>query len=332
MTLRLYDKKMGRAIVERDYPHVYFLNDSGIKESTTYLKPPFGNGFYHEICFENIHIGFGNIALENSLSLYFEADIESVEMHFTLKGKSSAVSENFGDKVSFESHQHNIIYAHQMCGQMEFDGPDMQILEINLAPDFFKRFLPEDSELFNVFRNAIDKRHSSLINPDHSRISLEMYQILSDIINCDRKGTFKRIYLEAKVAELLLLQLEQLVKETSSTSSLLRKDEEKIYAVRDFIVNNLNQNCSLIDLAHQVGTNEFTLKKGFKELFGTTVFNFWSDTKMKQAKKMLLEGDLNINEISELVGYKNPRHFSAAFKRKYHIIPSQLKKMNGVSH
>ncbi|WP_185287953.1 AraC family transcriptional regulator [Chryseobacterium lactis] len=98
------------------------------------------------------------------------------------------------------------------------------------------------------------------------------------------------------------------------------------------MVNNLNQNCSLIDLAHQVDTNEFTLKKGFKELFGTTVFNFWSDTKMEQAKKMLLEGDLNINEISELVGYKNPRHFSTAFKRKYHVIPSQLKKMNGVSH
>jgi hypothetical protein len=166
--------------------------------------------------------------------------------------------------VSFESYQHNIIYAHRMSGQMEFGGQDMQILEINLAPDFFKRFLPENSELFNVFRNAIDKQHSSLISPDHSRISLEMYQILNDIMNCDRKGIFKSSYLEAKVAELLLLQLEQLVKETSSASSLLRKDEEKIYAVRDFIVNNLNQNCSLIDLTHQVGTNEFTLKRGLR--------------------------------------------------------------------
>ncbi|WP_131799195.1 helix-turn-helix transcriptional regulator, partial [Chryseobacterium contaminans] len=129
-----------------------------------------------------------------------------------------------------------------------------------------------------------------------------------------------------------LLQLEQLFKGKSSPSSLLKKDEEKIYAVRDFIVNNLDQNCSLIDLAHQVGTNEFTLKKGFKELFGTTVFNFWNDSKMEQAKKMLLEGDLNINEISELVGYKNPRHFSTAFKRKYNLIPSKIKNINGIPH
>lgn len=88
-----------------------------------------------------------------------------------------------------------------------------------------------------------------------------MYRLLNDIMSCDRKGIFKRIYLEAKVSELLLLQLEQLFHASSAVSSLAKKDEEKIYAVRDYIVNNLNADRSLNDLAHQVGTNEFTLKK-----------------------------------------------------------------------
>ncbi|MCS3532841.1 helix-turn-helix transcriptional regulator [Chryseobacterium sp. JUb7] len=324
MTLRLYDEKIGRTLIERKYPNTYFLNDGDIKECITYLKPPYGTGFYHEICFGSVHIGFGNVALADKLLLYFETDFDSVEMHFTLKGKSSAMSENFHKTVTFDSYQHNIIYAHQMRGKMEFDGREMQMLEINLAPAFFKKFLPEDSDLFNSFRAAIDRQDSCLINPDHSRISLEMYQILNDIMYCDRKGIFKRIYLEAKVAELLLLQLEQLFI-NESTSSLSHKDEEKIYAVRDYIISNLNKNCSLVDLAHQVGTNEFTLKKGFKELFGTTVFNFWNDTKMEHAKKMLLESDLNINEISDLIGYKNARHFSTAFKKKYNVIPSKIK-------
>lgn len=332
MKVRIYDDKIGGTLIERKYPDVFFLNDGEITECTTSLKPPYGNGFYHEICFENVHIGFGNVSLENKVLLYFEADFESVEMHFSLKGKSAALSENFNNKVCFESYQHNIIYAHQMSGQMEFDGHEMQILEVNLAPAFFKKFLPEDSDLFNTFRNAIEKQYSCLINPDHCRINLEMYQVLNDIIHCDRKGIFKRIYLEAKVAELLLLQLEQLFKNKSSHLSLPKKDEDKIYAVRDFIVNNLNESCSLIDLAHQVGTNEFTLKKGFKELFGTTVFNFWNDMKMEEAKKMLLEGHLNINEISDIIGYKNPRHFSSAFKKKYNLIPSKLKNTNGISY
>lgn len=82
--------------------------------------------------------------------------------------------------------------------------------------------------------------------------------------------------------------------------------------VRESILENLNNACSLIGLSHRVGTNGFTLRKGFKELFGTTVFGFWTDSKMYQAKLMITEQDMSISEVSESIGYKNPRHFSAA--------------------
>lgn len=59
-------------------------------------------------------------------------------MHFALKGKSVATSQNFRNIVKFDSYQHNIIYAHHLQGKMEFYGPDLHILEINLAPEFFK--------------------------------------------------------------------------------------------------------------------------------------------------------------------------------------------------
>ncbi|NIF06219.1 helix-turn-helix transcriptional regulator [Chryseobacterium sp. Tr-659] len=324
MTLRLYDESFEKVLMEKSYPDTYYVNDGDIQECITRLIPPYGNGFYHEICFTNVHISFGNIALPHKLQFYVESDFDTVEMHFALKGKSKAISGNFRNIVEFDSYQHNIIYAHHLQGKMEFDGPDMHVLEINLAPDFFKKFLPEQSGLFDIFRNSIEKQNSSLIHPDHQRISLEMYQILNDIIHCDRKGTFKRIYLEAKVSELLLLQLEQLFDEASVKSSLHKKDVEKMYAVRDYIISNMTSDYTLNDLAQQVGTNEFTLKKGFKELFGTTVFGFWNDLKMDQARKLLLESDLNISEISDIIGYKNARHFSAAFKRKFNILPSKI--------
>ncbi len=325
MTVRLYDENFGNMLMERDYPSSYFLHDGGIQEFTTQLIPPYGNGFYHEISFTHVHITFGNIVLNKPLQLYLESDFDSVEMHFTLNGKSKAVSGNFRKTVVFDSYQHNIIYAHNMEGRMEFEGPEMYVFEINLAPEFFKKFLPEHSGLFEIFRNSIDKQNSSLLQPEHHLITHEMYQILNDIIHCNRKGTFKRIYLEAKVNELLLLQLEQFFDDRLLPSSLQKKDIEKMYAVRDYIVKNLNADSSLNDLAHLAGTNEFTLKKGFKELFGTTVFGFWNDLKMDQAKRMLLDSDLNISEISDHIGYKNPRHFSSAFKRKFNILPSQLR-------
>jgi len=120
--------------------------------------------------------------------------------------------------------------------------------------------------------------------------------------------------------------LEQLNEAKSTSTSLKKSDIDKIYAVREYLLENLDTTCSLMNLALHVGTNEFTLKKGFKELFGTTVFGFWNDAKMEQAKTMLTEQQMTVGEVSYHTGYKDQRHFSAAFKRKYGLLPSQLKK------
>jgi len=123
-----------------------------------------------------------------------------------------------------------------------------------------------------------------------------------------------------------MLQLEQISEHHCYTFCTLKKaDVEKMYQAKEFILKNLSTPCSLINIAQQVGTNEFTLKKGFKEVFGTTVFGFWNDVKMQEAKRLLLENKMNVSEVSEQIGYKNPQHFSTAFKKYFGTSPSQLK-------
>ncbi|AIM35238.1 AraC family transcriptional regulator [Sphingobacterium sp. ML3W] len=326
MTLKLFDNDLSNILIEKEYPDPFLYLEGGIMESTTYLKHPIGKGEYKEIYFEGVHIGFGSASLSDRILLHFESDFETIEMHFALKGKSTAMSETFNKSISFEAHHHNIIYANGMCGKMQWECGDFQLCEINLSPKFFKKFLPQDSALFDEFRNVIEKGNSGLLSNYNSHISHQMYQIIDEIMNCNRQGIFKRMFLEAKVIELLLLQFEQFSDPLIFNTTLRRSDVDKVYAVREFILGNLTSACSLIDLAHKVGTNEFTLKKGFKELFGTSVFAFWNDTKMEEAKLLLTEQNMNITEVSYAIGYKNQRHFSTAFKKKYGILPSQLKK------
>ena len=134
------------------------------------------------------------------------------------------------------------------------------------------------------------------------------------------------MFIEAKVIELLMLQLEQISANACDTFCNLKKvDVEKMYAVKEIILKNIVTPISLIDLAQQVGTNEFTLKKGFKEVFGTTVFGFWNDLKMQESKTLLFEQKLSVSEVSARIGYKNPQHFSTAFKKYFGISPSQLR-------
>lgn len=323
MTLRLYDLKHKHIVVEKEYPTSFFDTPDGtVKESITHLDSFMGRGYYKEIYFDGVHIGIGNVRLTQPVLLGFESDFETIEMHFTLKGSSRAQTSQFDQPISFDAHSHNILYTNGLGGRMQWESEDFHLCEINLRPEFFKRFLPSDHHLFDRFRQAVEKGKSSLLHPEHHIINHEMHQILNQIIHCDKKGIFKRLFLEAKVIELLLLQLEQFYGESHYQGSLKKQDLDKIYAVRDFMLDNLDCTYSLVDLAHQVGTNDFVLKKGFKELFGTTVISFWTNQKLEYAKKLLTDNNLNISEISDSIGYKNQRHFSTAFKKKYGVSPS----------
>ena len=48
--------------------------------------------------------------------------------------------------------------------------------------------------------------------------------------------------------------------------------------------------------------------------------------RMKKASELLEKGQLNISEISYMVGYKNPKYFSKSFQKKFEETPSQYQK------
>jgi AraC family transcriptional regulator, transcriptional activator of the genes for pyochelin and ferripyochelin receptors len=79
---------------------------------------------------------------------------------------------------------------------------------------------------------------------------------------------------------------------------------------------------SLLTLARQVGLNDFKLKRGFRQVFGTTVFGYLHEHRMERARQLLEERRLNVTAVACTVGYANPSHFAGAFKRKFGVNPS----------
>jgi AraC-like DNA-binding protein len=78
-----------------------------------------------------------------------------------------------------------------------------------------------------------------------------------------------------------------------------------------------------------VGTNECTLKNGFKRLFGDTVFGYLFDYRMEMARNYLLDTGKTMQEIAELVGYEYHSHFTTAFKRKFGVSPQEYRGRKG---
>ncbi|GAA4800125.1 AraC family transcriptional regulator [Olivibacter ginsenosidimutans] len=321
--LELADVK--EMMLEHIYPDNNNPFSGPIKEHHLSVQEKLINLNYHEIYFDGIHIGYGDLHLQSKTFLHFEMDHETVEMHFTLIGNTACTLKSIQNKTyGFCSNQHNLIYTPGIKGQLDFNSANCKILEVNLSPRVLEKYLL-DTDAFFPFLRQIRSQNLALLGQHHLTITQEMMQVIQAITSCSKTGTFKKMYLEAKVIDLLLLQLEQFASHDCNEFCVLRpRDIEKMHHARDIIFNNIRSPLSLRQLALEIGSNEFTLKKGFKTLFGTTVFGMINDLRMQYARQLIVEGNLSLKQISEQVGYKNISHFTSSFKRKFGLTPGRF--------
>lgn len=92
-----------------------------------------------------------------------------------------------------------------------------------------------------------------------------------------------------------------------------------------FIQDNLNQPPSLETLCTRFSLGRTYLSRIFKEATGSSPVDYWIHAKIKEAKKLIREGNLNITQISEILGYSGIHHFTRMFKRITGMSPTDYK-------
>ncbi|WP_461643109.1 helix-turn-helix domain-containing protein [Labilibaculum euxinus] len=172
---------------------------------------------------------------------------------------------------------------------------------------------------------------SFCMHKNHMSSNCDMNLIISQIKNAKLMGKTCHLYTQAKVMELLALQLQQLENKRNSLPCLccLKKNElDKIHEAKNLLLSDINTPPTILDLSRNIGMNEKKLQNGFKEVFNQTVYGCLFDHKMNLARQFLLDTDKTIFEIALECGYEYASHFTTAFKRKYGISPKQFKRLN----
>jgi AraC-like DNA-binding protein len=148
------------------------------------------------------------------------------------------------------------------------------------------------------------------------------------LLNHNYTDTFENIFINAQTQILLLYSLECMLgeRETAFSCKFLANeaDREKIVKAREVLLQHIGEPLTIKALSRKVAINECYLKKGFKELFGTTIFDFYQSQRMEHAKYLLYEKGLSVTEVSGLLGYSSISHFSTAFKKHTGIKPCEL--------
>lgn len=242
-----------------------------------------------------------------------------------------------GDHLDARTEVGNLEYALYGSGitpkQTMICSGQFPIVEvtIEMEPEALTAFVGRQGELPSEFQHLI----GSTNQPSYARVgslSPTMQGVLWQVLRCPYQGMTKRMYLESKALEVAALMLEQEREAQQgrraasqipqgSTIALKPDEVDRIHLAREILLRNVEQPPSLMELARQVGLNDNSLKRGFKQVFGQPVFAYLLNYRMEQAQQLLMAGELKVGEVMQRVGFRSRKYFAEAFRKKFGVNP-----------
>lgn len=133
-----------------------------------------------------------------------------------------------------------------------------------------------------------------------------------------------RFWVEGQGLSLLGLFLES-QKQLPETMELTASDRLKLLRAKDMLLANLSKAPLLSELAEHSGLSLLKLKRGFKALFGNSVYGLFMAERMHEAKRRLAASALTVTEVAMDLGYTNVSHFAAAFRKQIGVTPASIR-------
>lgn len=161
-------------------------------------------------------------------------------------------------------------------------------------------------------------------------LCVKSYDLLKGLMNHPYTDSMANIFTNAQTQMLLLHAMECMAGDGPQCESFNCKfldneeDRKKIALAREVLLQHIGEPLTIRELSRKAAINECYLKKGFKEMYGTTIFDFFQTQRMEHAKYLLYEKGLTVTDVSNLLGYSSISHFSTAFKKHTGLKPCEL--------
>lgn len=153
----------------------------------------------------------------------------------------------------------------------------------------------------------------------------ELYKIIGKVI-----GEWKKNRNEKEKVKLLQSEVKKLKKEKQIDYKSNYDSEKYSKSVRNvlsYIEENYHQDISLESAAAEVFMNKNYLSSLFCNEMGVGFTKYLSDFRLKKAKILLRETELNINEIANMTGYATANYFVRVFKKQENCTPKEYRIM-----
>lgn len=254
-----------------------------------------------------------------------------IGFHFCLAGSETFKGDGIKGRIHLRQDTSGFAVARNGW-QYQAESPadqNVSIVCIGLSPTAFREIVYANnmhlpSALYSVCEDNLPE-FESLSRPSTPQIRWVLQQTVNSSLSLSQRP----LYFEAKSLELIDLIIDSFNRTNRGNNTATHfqpVDIDRIYYAREVMQKNLSNPPCLFDLAKISGMNHCKLNRGFKALFGNTVFGCLREMRLEKARQLLRTGEMNVTEVSNSVGYSCLSHFAKAFKAQYHISPRSCLK------
>ena len=315
------------------------LDSSGYDSFTRSLDVAHSN-YDQRVCELVLHPGF-SMVIANNVSPDPEPKSFSFRkspITFSVSLSGHGVVTFFGDsekKVHVCDNDLYIGYAPNSCGETVSMGNQnhnnvMLMVDTQFLRDLFGagsiRSLP--ANYIDMILKAEDVLHAESLPAPPQAIAMA-----NRVVQSTLPPELFKVFACGVGMEMLCIILDHLrTSKERKKVSLSQDDISKLNQVRTILEREIVTPPSIQELCKEVGINEFKLKRGFKQTFGTTVFGYLQKQRVKTAYLSITNDGKNVSECAWDVGYTNVSHFIAAFKKHFGVTPGAVAKESRIKN
>jgi AraC family transcriptional regulator, transcriptional activator of the genes for pyochelin and ferripyochelin receptors len=261
-------------------------------------------------------------------AILWNHDFDGVYADYLLSGQQTATNNRWREAHVMTGLQHNVLYTQGYNGAAWSDTPQSEMMIVKIAKPTWLQVTNNSNDTLQRFTDNIIEGRSMPLAKYNLPLSQSMSMVIRQILDCHFTGGLRKMFLFSKCLELIVLQAEAYNQHEQAGSSaartapcIARSDKERLHFAQDYVRHHIVEPPSFPELARVVGLSEYQLKRGFKAMFGVTVFGYIAEHRLKRAQMLLLEREKSVSEIAYELGYSSPQHFSTAFKKKFGVAP-----------
>lgn len=185
--------------------------------------------------------------------------------------------------------------------------------------------LARDDDFPGIARQALEGQVDT-INSGRALTS-GMRQLMQDLLDPRPAGGLERLYLQGKALELLSLQCGAMGALCADQETIGAREMARLRDARERLLTDLGNPPSLEALAASVGLTPRRLNRGFRIVFGTTVYDYLREARMDEAKRLLECGaEMPLKQLAWAVGYAQTSNFVTAFRRRFGVSPARYRR------